>query len=210
MGCALAPPDEYNWAVHVRPCGLLSNYFDHVFVFILVFSAYFYVVLSFGLLVNACFVCDRFSLFSTMPSDCLGRTSLQWSAWCIKTVAQSLHWLLQARCVVLCQAIWCALRVVSSKYRLIRCVACLLPSTLLQRRGLHQQRTLLLPLLAFDYFVKITPVFRLMLSVRCDYHCHFCGRILLSLQCVSVLSDHLFVIRVIQEVWVDFCKISGP
>jgi len=31
-GCTLAPPGEYEWTVHVqRRCGLMSNYFDHLF-----------------------------------------------------------------------------------------------------------------------------------------------------------------------------------
>jgi len=31
MGCTLAPPEEYDWTVHVRRrCGLMSNYFDHL------------------------------------------------------------------------------------------------------------------------------------------------------------------------------------
>jgi len=30
-GCTLAPPGEYEWAVHMRRrCGLVSNYFDHL------------------------------------------------------------------------------------------------------------------------------------------------------------------------------------
>ena len=33
-GYTLAPPGEYDWAVHVRRrCGLMSNYFDHLFSF---------------------------------------------------------------------------------------------------------------------------------------------------------------------------------
>jgi len=32
VGCTLAQPSEYKWTVHVlRRCGLLSNYFDHLF-----------------------------------------------------------------------------------------------------------------------------------------------------------------------------------
>ena len=32
MGCTLAPPEEYDCTVHVRRrCGLMSNYFDHLF-----------------------------------------------------------------------------------------------------------------------------------------------------------------------------------
>jgi len=35
MGCTLAPPEEYEWTVHVRwRCGLMSNYFDHLLLFI--------------------------------------------------------------------------------------------------------------------------------------------------------------------------------
>jgi len=31
MVCTLAPPEEYDWTVHVRRwCGLMSNYFDHL------------------------------------------------------------------------------------------------------------------------------------------------------------------------------------
>jgi len=31
MGCTLAPPEEYDWTIHVRRrCGLMSNYFDHL------------------------------------------------------------------------------------------------------------------------------------------------------------------------------------
>jgi len=38
MGCTLAPPGEYDWTVRVlRRCGLMSNYFDHLFIY--VFSA---------------------------------------------------------------------------------------------------------------------------------------------------------------------------
>jgi len=34
MGCKLAPPEEYDWTVHVRRrCVLMSNYFDHLFLF---------------------------------------------------------------------------------------------------------------------------------------------------------------------------------
>jgi len=34
MRCTLAPPGEYNWTVHGRRrCGLMSNYFDHLFLF---------------------------------------------------------------------------------------------------------------------------------------------------------------------------------
>ena len=30
-GCALAPPSESDWTVHVqRRCGLMSDYFDHL------------------------------------------------------------------------------------------------------------------------------------------------------------------------------------
>jgi len=33
MGCTLAPPCEYDWTVQVwRRCGLMSNYFDHLFL----------------------------------------------------------------------------------------------------------------------------------------------------------------------------------
>jgi len=32
MGCTLAPSSEYDWTVPVRRrCGLMSNYFDHLF-----------------------------------------------------------------------------------------------------------------------------------------------------------------------------------
>jgi len=32
MGCTLAPPGEYSWTVRLRRrCGLVSNYFDHLF-----------------------------------------------------------------------------------------------------------------------------------------------------------------------------------
>jgi len=35
MGCTLAPPGEYDWAIGVwRRCGLMSNYFDHLLVLI--------------------------------------------------------------------------------------------------------------------------------------------------------------------------------
>jgi len=30
MECTLAPPGEYDWSVR-RRCGLMSNYFDHLF-----------------------------------------------------------------------------------------------------------------------------------------------------------------------------------
>jgi len=33
MRCTLAPPEEYDWTVHVwRRYGLMSNYFDHLFI----------------------------------------------------------------------------------------------------------------------------------------------------------------------------------
>jgi len=32
MGCTLAPSSEYDWTASVqRQCGLMSNYFDHLF-----------------------------------------------------------------------------------------------------------------------------------------------------------------------------------
>jgi len=32
MGCTLSPPEEYGWTVHLRRrCGLMSNYFDHLY-----------------------------------------------------------------------------------------------------------------------------------------------------------------------------------
>jgi len=35
MGCTLAPPGEYDWTVCVRRwCGLMSNYFDHLFTIV--------------------------------------------------------------------------------------------------------------------------------------------------------------------------------
>jgi len=35
MGCTLAPPGEYDCTVHVpRRCGLMSNYFDHLFTYL--------------------------------------------------------------------------------------------------------------------------------------------------------------------------------
>jgi len=37
VGCALAPPGEYKWSVHVRRwCGLIMNYFDHLLCFVTV------------------------------------------------------------------------------------------------------------------------------------------------------------------------------
>jgi len=34
VGCILAQPGKYDWPVHVRRrCGLMSNYFDHLFNF---------------------------------------------------------------------------------------------------------------------------------------------------------------------------------
>ena len=42
MGCTLAPPEEYDWTIHVRRrCGLMSNYFDHLLF--LVWSLFFFV-----------------------------------------------------------------------------------------------------------------------------------------------------------------------
>jgi len=37
VGCTLAPPEEYNWTVHVRRWWrrLMSNYFDHLLVLLL-------------------------------------------------------------------------------------------------------------------------------------------------------------------------------
>jgi len=33
MGCTLAPPGEYYWTARLRRrCGLMSNYFDHLFI----------------------------------------------------------------------------------------------------------------------------------------------------------------------------------
>jgi len=37
MGCTLAPPEEYDWTVHVRrQCGLMSKYFHHLYNFVAV------------------------------------------------------------------------------------------------------------------------------------------------------------------------------
>ena len=38
--CTLAPRGKYDWSVHVQwQCGLSSNYFDHVFIIIIVINA---------------------------------------------------------------------------------------------------------------------------------------------------------------------------
>jgi len=41
MGCTLAPPGEYDLTVRVRRrCGLMSNYFDHLFYLFLYFICF--------------------------------------------------------------------------------------------------------------------------------------------------------------------------
>jgi len=35
VGCALMPRGKYDWTIHMqRWCGLMSNYFDHLFIFL--------------------------------------------------------------------------------------------------------------------------------------------------------------------------------
>jgi len=51
------------------------------------------IILCYSLSVDVCFCCARFSFFSTMPRDWLGRTYLKWPILCQvgrKTVTESI------------------------------------------------------------------------------------------------------------------------
>ena len=67
MGCTLAPPEEYDWTVHVwRQCNLMSNYFDHLLVSHLISNSG--IMLCTHILCLAC-VCVFFCLWTIVWGD---------------------------------------------------------------------------------------------------------------------------------------------
>jgi len=52
MGCTMAPPEEYDWTVHLRRrCGLMSNYFDHL---LLLFTTFVQLLLEWCVVFTLC------------------------------------------------------------------------------------------------------------------------------------------------------------